>query len=168
MSSPRTELFQQRGEIVRQTARNRNLLACARMQKAQLTRMQALALLPQFRLFMAVDRVAQDRMTAVGHVDADLMRPSRLQSAFDKRIARKPLQYAPMRHGAAAVFRGDGHFLSVRWMAADRRINGYGIVLDIAADDTDVGSRQTVILELRGKTRVRQIVFRRNNQSGRI
>ena len=136
------------------------------MHEAKFLRVQALAVLTQFGLFAAVDHVPQDRVAAVGHVDADLVRPARFQLTLDKRIAGKALQHAPVRHGAAAVFLRDGHFLAVGRVAADRRIDGAGIVLDIAADDTHIRPGQTVILQLRGKRGVREVVLGCDDEAG--
>ena len=168
MSSPCTQLFQKRVKIVRQFAGNGHRLSCARMHEAKLLRVQALAVLPQLGLFMAVDGVAQNRVAAIGHVDADLVRPARFQLTLDERIAGKALQHAPVRHGAAAVFLRDGHFLAVRRMATDGRVNGAGIVPDIAADDAHIRPGQAVILQLRGKRGVREVILGRNDQPGRV
>ena len=43
------------------------------MDEGQGSGVEALAFLPQLRLFMAVDGIAQNGVTDVGHVDADLM-----------------------------------------------------------------------------------------------
>ena len=94
------------------------------------------------------------------------MRPARFQLALDERIAGKALQYAPVRHGAAAIFLRDGHFLAVGRVAADRRIDGAGIVPDSAADDAHIRPGQTVILQLRGQRGVRKVVLGRDNEAG--
>ena len=49
------------------------------MAEAQRTRVEALAVLAKFRFFVSVDRVAQDGVTDVGHVDPDLMGPACFQ-----------------------------------------------------------------------------------------
>lgn len=48
----------------------------------------------------------------------------------------------------------------------DRRIDGAGIVLDIAADDTHIRPGQTVILQLRGKRGVREVVLGCDDEAG--
>ena len=73
MSSPCAQLFQKRGKIVRQLTADGYELSCARVHEAKLLCVQALAVLPQLGLFMAVDHIAQDRVSAIGHVDADLV-----------------------------------------------------------------------------------------------
>ena len=57
------------------------------MPEAQRARVEALAVLAQLLLFVAVDHISQDGVADVGHVDADLVGPSRLQLAADVGVA---------------------------------------------------------------------------------
>ena len=76
-------------------------------------------------------------MAAIGHVDADLV-PHLFPAYTDERIAGKALQHAPVRHGAAAVFLRDGYFLCGRPGGGRWRIDGAGIVFDLAADNAHI------------------------------
>ncbi len=57
------------------------------MEKAQRPRVQALAAQGRFRPLVAVDQVAEQRMTDVRHVHADLVRAAGLKLAADVRVA---------------------------------------------------------------------------------
>src|SRR5262249_19251554 len=55
-----------------------------------------------------VDLVAADRVAGLGQVDADLVRPARLQPARDDRVARQPLGHVHVRDRLLAEPRGPG------------------------------------------------------------
>ena len=72
MSSPCAQLFQKRGKIVRQLTADGYELSCARVHEAEFLCVQALAVLPQLGLFMAVDHIAQGTIDApIGRHPAD-------------------------------------------------------------------------------------------------
>lgn len=87
----------------------------------------------------AVYRIADQRMTLHGQVNANLMRPPREQPAFDKAgRGTEPLDYpvASDRHAAAAG--DDGHLLSIGRAAADVSGNFRGGRNRHAPDDRPV------------------------------
>src|SRR5580704_7824230 len=69
----------------------------------------------------AVDRVADQRVSAIRQMDADLMRPAGREPAFDeRRLAAKGAQDAVARHRRLAPASGDDrHLLAVGGAAAD-------------------------------------------------
>src|SRR5450759_931556 len=80
--SPGPDEFQRMPQVVGIVAGERHLLATRRMLERQLGRVQPLPFEPQLRRedrVGTVQRVADARMVQGGHVDADLMRTSRLE-----------------------------------------------------------------------------------------
>ena len=53
-------------------------------------------------------------------------------------------------------------------MPPDGRVDRSGILLEIAADDALVGPRERVVFELRGKMRMRKVVFCRDQEPRRV
>ena len=126
------------------------------MPEAEGSGVEALAGLAQFRLFVAIDRITQDRVTDVGHMDPTLMGPSCLQAAADMGVAPKPLHHLPMGDGGLGIPLGDAHFFPVRGMPANGGIHGAAVLPEGAADDGLVSPRHGVVLQLGGKHRVGQ------------
>ena len=126
---------------------------------------EALGVLPQLRLGTAVDRIADDGVIAVGHVDPDLVGPAGLQPALQQGIAREPLQHPPVGHGMAAIFLGDGHFLPVGGMAANGRVDDAAVLPDAAHHQADVGPGQGVVLELGRQRLVGEVILRYDQQA---
>ena len=114
------------------------------MHEAQRTRVQALSAQPLFRALMPVDKIAEQGVTDVRHVHADLVRAAGLQLAADVRVAVVARDDRPVRDGAAGVFLRYGHALAIGRVAADGRIHRAGIVAQIAADDGLIRARHRV------------------------
>ena len=65
-------------------------------------------------LSIRINAIADQRMADMGHMDADLMRPPRLQCAFDDSGFGKCLRHAKMRYGMLALVIGQHrHFFAV-------------------------------------------------------
>ena len=103
------------------------------MEKAQRPRVQALAAQALFRPLVAVDQVAEQRVTDVRHVHADLVRAAGLKLAADVRVAVVACDDRPVRDGAAGVFLCHGHALAIRGVAADGRVHRAGIVAQLSS-----------------------------------
>ena len=144
------------------------MLSGARMHEGQLPRVQALRVHSELWLFVSIDRVSENGVASPRQMHADLVRPPRFEPALQECIARKALQHAPVRHGLAAVLFRHAHFLPIRRIAPDRRVDGAAVLADVSADDAGIGARKRVILELRGKRPVCKVVFRRDQQPRRV
>ena len=73
-----------------------------------------------------------------------------------------------MRDGAAGVFLRHGHALAIRRVAADGRVDRAGILAQVAADDGLIRAGHGVVGQLRREGEVRKVVFRRDEQAGRV
>ena len=107
------QFFQNLPEIFRQRSKRHHRPAISGMGKAQDARMQTLALLAQFFLFVAVDRVAQNGVADVGLMDTDLVGAAGLQLAADVGIAPVAGDDLPMGHGLAGISLSDAHLFPV-------------------------------------------------------
>ena len=130
--------------------------------------MQALAVLTQLRLFMSVDRIAQNRVADMGHMNTNLVGASRLQLAAHVGITPVAPDHLPVGHRIAGIAGSDGHLLPVGRMAADGGIHSSGVLPEAAADNGLVGSGHGVILQLGGQHRVGKVVFRHRQKAGGI
>ncbi len=138
------------------------------MEKAQRPCVQALAAQALFRPLVAVDQVAEQRVTDVRHVHADLVRAAGLKLAADVRVAVVACDDRPVRDGAAGVFLRHGHALAIRRVAADGRVDRAGVFAQIAADNGLIRAGHGVVGQLRREGEVRKVVFRRDEQTGRV
>src|SRR5256885_16030326 len=72
----------------------------------------------------AVDRIADQRMTDRGHVDADLVGSPRFEPAFDQRRTPQSLQSLPVRNRALATTAfNDRDLLAVACRTRERSID---------------------------------------------
>ena len=138
------------------------------MEKAQRPRVQALAAQALFRPLVAVDQVAEQRVTDVRHVHADLVRAAGLKLAADVRVAVVARDDRPVRDSAAGIFLCHGHALAVGRVAADGGIDRAGVFAQIAADDGLIGAGHGVVGQLGREREVGKVVFRRDEQAGRV
>ena len=155
-------------EVWRQIREYQNGPSVPGVPEAELAGVETLGALPQLRLFVAVDQIAQNGVADVGHVDPDLVGPSRLQTAADMGVAPVALHHFPVGHGFFGVAGGDGHLLPVGGVPADGGVDGAGVLPEGAADDGFVGPRHGVVLELGGQHGVGQIVFGDSQQSAGV
>ena len=161
------ELLQLRFKFLRQAAAKFHRLAGAGVEKPQTHRVEALPLQTGHCPFVAVHCVAQNRMTGVGHVNADLVGAACFQTAFHIGEALIPLQHLPVGHGTAAV--GDhGHFLAVDRMAADGGIHGAAVLTQVSGDDAAVDPAEGVILQLIRETLMGKVVFRGDDEAAGV
>ena len=130
--------------------------------------MEALGVLAQLGLFVAVDQIAQDGMADVGHVDADLVGAARLQLTADVGVATVTLHHFPMGHGLLGIAGGDSHLLAVGGMAANGGVHGAAVLPEGAADDALVNTVHGVILQLGSQHGVCQIVLCNSQQTGGV
>ena len=86
----------------------------------------------------------------MGHVDADLVGPARLQPAADVGDAAVPGDDLPVGHGTAAVCH-HRHLLPVGGMAADGGVHGAPVLPEIAHHQALVGPGQGVVRQLGGE-----------------
>ncbi len=71
----------------------------------------------------AVERVANDRMTKGGEVDADLMRASGVQIGFEECVTRQAHADAPVRSRRAALPPPRGHADAAMQIARDGQLD---------------------------------------------
>ena len=98
------------------------------MLKAENHRVQALTLKMKRTFCRPVYRISQKRMSDTGHVYADLVCASGLETAFDVGVLPKTFQYAVMSDCRFAVPAVDRHALPVGWVAPDRSLDGAGVI----------------------------------------
>ena len=104
----------------------------------------------------------------MGHMHTDLVGTTGLQLTAHMGIAPITGNDFPMGHRIAGVPFGHAHFLAVRGMAANGRIHRTGIRFQIAANNTFIGARHGVILQLGCQHHMGQIVFCHRQQTGGI
>ena len=134
-------------KITRQARAKLHLLACGRMKKTELAGMKALSRQAQFRFFPPVNSIAQNRMPYMRHMYAYLVCAPRFEPAAHMRVPVEPRGDLIMRHGGARVIPpphrlgggcgtdGENRLtLSVRWMAANRRIDSAAVVFQNKPD----------------------------------
>ena len=117
---------------------------------------------------MAVDHIPQDGVSLIGHMDANLMGPARLQAAPDMGIPPVPCDDLIMGHGMAAVFLRHSHLFPVRGVAANGRVNGAAVIFHTAADNGLIRPGQGVVRQLGRQFLMGEIVFRHNQQTRRV
>ena len=142
-------------------------------QKSGVERLPCKAELPQQSLMTipwpTINRVADDRMSDGGHMDANLVGPSGFQTAFDQGRAAESFQQAPMSDRALAPpLLDDRDFLAVGRRASERGVDGSAPAFGQARDDRAVTAINAVLGELRGKTLMGRVGFGNHQQPGRI
>ena len=114
----------------------------------------------------AIDRIADNRMADMGHMDADLMGASGLQPAFDQRGAGNFLFAAPQRpddpvvgFGLFTAARQHRHFFPVLWTAPNIALNHALRFLRHPPHHRLIGTVDAVRGELGRQMPVRRVVF---------
>ena len=158
------QFFQHGRKFRRQGAGEGDKLLRAGVDELQPHGVEALALETRHGLFRAVDRVAQDRVANMGHVDADLVGAARFQAAADVGEPAQVLQHLPVGHGGAAV-EHHSHFFSVAAAAADGGVHGAGKLPESARADGFVGPGQGVVGKLGGEEKMGRVVFGSDDQA---
>ena len=116
----------------------------------------------------AIDRIADNPMPEMRHMDPDLVRPPGLEPAFDEAGERgKTAQHRPVGGGEAAIG-DDGLFLAVALRAAERRLDAAVIVARHAPQHRPVAALQVVRREHLGQSGVRALAFRRQHDAGGV
>jgi len=137
------------------------------MDEAQAGGVEALAGEAGDRLFGAVDRVAQDGVADVGHVDADLVGAAGLQAAAQVGDTGVTGDDLPVGDGTAAG--GDhGHLFPVGAAAADGGVHSAAVLLHIAGHQALVGAGEGVVLQLRAEGQVGGVVFGGDDEAAGI
>lgn len=154
-------------ELLRQRAGELHQFPGAGVEEPQAHGVEALALKAGDRLFCAVNRVPQDGVADVGHVDTNLMSTAGLQAALHIGEAPEPFQYGPVGNGGAAA-RHHRHLLPVHRVAADGSVHGTAVLPEVSNDDAAVDPGQGVVLELGGQLLVSEVVFRRDDEAGGV
>ena len=124
------------------------ILAGARMDKAKHSRVQALTLKPLFGRGRAVDSVAEQGVTDVRHMYANLVGASCLKAAADVRKRGICMQKLPVRDGVFCVFVRHRHAFAVNAVAADGLIHGAGRLFESAVDNGLVHAVKAVVGKL--------------------
>ena len=132
-------------KIFRKLCHDHHRMAVPGMGEAQNTSMQALTLLAKLFFLVTVDRVAQNGVPHIGHMDTDLVGAAGLQLAADVGLPPIPLHPFPMGDGIAGVALGNTHFLAVGGVTANGRVHRAGILLQVAADNGLVGPGHGVV-----------------------
>jgi hypothetical protein len=110
--------------------------------------------------FPAVQFVAEDRMTEVMQVDADLVGPAAVQGAFDEADPVAGTQDAVFGFRGAALAAGDAHPLSMDGMTFDRFIDDAGSLAQRAGDERQINLGHGACGELAGEVAVGRVVLR--------
>ena len=116
----------------------------------------------------AIDRVSQQGVADVGHMDPDLVGAPGLQHAAHMGEAPITGDDLPAGDGGTGVLLRHRHALSIGRVAADRPVDRTGIFAEAASDDGLVHTVEAVILQLSGEALVRKIAFRRDQESGGV
>ena len=85
-------------KILRQRCEDHDRPAIPGMLEAQSTCVEALAVLAQLRFFSSVDRISQNGVADVSHVDTDLVGSACFQTAADVGIAPIASHHLPVGH----------------------------------------------------------------------
>ena len=112
--------------------------------------MEALAGLAQLRLLVSVDHVPQNGVADVGHVHPNLVGTAGFQAAPHMGVAPVPLHHLPVGDGILGIALGYAHLFPVCGMAANGSVHRAGVLFQVAADNTLVGSGHGVVLQLGG------------------
>lgn len=119
-------------------------------------------------LFIAVQRIIDDRMADIGHMDADLMGSSRFQTAFDPRVFAVPPLHRKMRNRLSAVFGDDGHFNPVFRMPSDSAVNNPLRLDNIAVNEGPIAAPRRMSLDLRRQSAMSRIRLGSHHDPRRI
>src|SRR2546423_2762149 len=96
------QAFHQPRDVARKLRFERNRLSGERMAQGELPRVQRLAIQQRFGS-TGIDRIAFDGMADRCEVDADLVRASGLEVAFEERMRAQPLAHAVARDRVLAA-----------------------------------------------------------------
>ena len=162
------QLFQDLPEVFRQIREHQHRPAVPGMAEAELSRVEALAVLAQLRLLPAVDRISQDGVADVGHVDPDLVGTARFQAAPDMGIAPVALDDLPMGHRIPGIPGGDAHLFPVRGVPPDGRVHGARVLPEGAHHNGLIGPGHGMVLELACQPHMGPVILRHRQQSGGI
>ena len=118
----------------------------------------------------AVALVVEEGMTGHGHVDADLVRPTGLELAFDDRNVAVALEYAVVRDGPFALLGVVvvAEAQAVVGVAADVAGEGAAILDDIAPYDGDVFPFNGMDEELFGEFQLGLVVLGDHEEAARV
>src|SRR5690606_13608769 len=98
-------------------------------------------------------------------VDANLVRPSRLQPKFQARVPGKPFDNLKMGHGRFPAG-GDGHQFAVVEVTADWRVDPTGVMDNHAVDQRLVNAGHEFFLKLHADAAVGVVGFAGDEQPG--
>ncbi len=102
-------------------------------------------------------------------MDADLVRPPRLQPEPQERRVLLRLDGFEVRDGVLAAFLGhDGHLPPVARVAAEERLDGAIRRVGHAPHEREVAAADRSVHELLGEVRVRDVVLRHDHQPRRV
>ena len=82
-----------------------------------------------------INGITQERMSNACHVDADLVRSTRLQAALDMGEILEPCEHLVMGHCGFSVIVIDRHLLSVFRASSDWRIDDALLIFSDTVDD---------------------------------
>ena len=107
----------------------------------------------------SIGGVAQYGVTERGHVDTYLMRAPCLQRQLQQTEGPPRFQHAVMRTRCPSAAGDDGHFLSLRWVPTDRRIDRALRGWHLAVNERLVAALQRAGLELCRKVMMAAVVL---------
>ena len=122
----------------------------------------------QSRVRRAVHRVADDRQADRAEVDADLVRPARLEVDPEQRMLAEQLQQLEVRHRVARAVRVQGLAGRVAAVAPERRLDAAFPRAWAAADERRVGPLEAVGLDELLQALVRLVRPRDDEQAGGV
>lgn len=138
------------------------------MLEAQGPCMEALAVLAQFRFFVAVNGVAQNGVTDVGHVHPNLVGAPGFQPAANVGIAPIAAYHFPVGHGRFGIALGDAHFFAVRRVAANGGVHRSGIFPEGANHNGFIGAGHGVVFQLASQHGVGVVILGHRQQAGGV
>lgn len=115
-----------------------------------------------------VNGVAENRVTEMLHVHADLVSTSAMQAAFNETRPGSAANDAKVCAGLAAAFSGYGHFSAVNAMPRDSGIDYSGIPAKLSGDERKIDFFNRARGELSGKVEMRRVIFRGDKTAARL
>ena len=155
-------------EIVGKGSPSLDILARDRVDKAQYHCMETLPVCSKGTFFAAaIYCVSQQGMSGPGHMNADLMCSSGLQSALYVGIISEALKHTDMCDGLFSV-RAYSHLLPVRRVTSYGLGNSEFVLPDISQDDGSVPAHNGMLGQLAGNALMGSIIFADNNTAGGV
>ena len=143
-------------------------LARARVGQRELLRVQELPVQRKTLLFVAVYGVSHDGMPEILGVDADLMRPARLQDEVGEGMRGKALDDVKVRDGVPAARSDNRHLQPVLGVPPDEGMHPAALFLEDALEQGKIFAVGRFFLDLPREREVRRIVLGNDQKPRRV